>query len=125
MTWTIETIKAKNREAGQHFFDGSTMRFFRSRVEPQTFEGKGGVFLVASEQFVMGDDARPREWTVRSFDPTTGDVRTVEGANDLTRASALRCARELADGVPVARLTFVRRPGADEKGHDDWKLSDE
>lgn len=125
MAWTVETIKAKNREAGQHFFDGDTMRFFRSRVEREVFEGPGGVFLVTSEQFVMGEDTRPREWTVRRFDPETGGVATVEGANDLTRASALRCARELADGIAIDRLTFIRRVGAEEVGREDWSETDE
>jgi hypothetical protein len=46
---TIEQIKTAN--AGHHFFDRDTMRFFRSRVSSRTYVGRDGrIYFVTSEQ---------------------------------------------------------------------------
>jgi hypothetical protein len=78
--YTISEIRAANKGAGLHFFSPSTMRFFSSKVERTVYQGDGGVFFVTSEQFVGSDGiAQPRAYKVRSFDPTTSDVRTARG----------------------------------------------
>ena len=97
--WDISRIKQSNRERGFHFFDSSTMRFFRSRVLSQTFEGKDAVYFVTSEQFVGSECTAPRKYTVRAFNPETADIRTVKPFNELTRYRALRIARDLAQSV--------------------------
>lgn len=50
--WMMHTIKQCNKDHGWHFFDPDTMRFFRSRVGNEVFQGPGGVYFVTSEQFV-------------------------------------------------------------------------
>jgi len=49
------------RHHSGHWFDPSSMRFFRSRVGDAVY-GDGGNFFVSSEQF---DDRSPRLYTVR------------------------------------------------------------
>ena len=94
--WNIARIKQTNAARGFHFFDSSTMRFFRSRVLSQTFEAKDAVYFVTSEQFVGSEYTAPRKYTVRSFNPESGDIRTVQPFNELTCSNALRIARDLA-----------------------------
>jgi len=102
--WTIDRIQQTNRERGFHFFDSSTMRFFRSRVMAQTFEGKHAVYFVTSEQFVGSECTAPRKYSVRSFNPESGDIRTVQPFNELTCSKALRIARDLAQDQPESEV---------------------
>ena len=94
--WNIARIKQINAERGFHFFDSSTMQFFRSRVLSQTFEGNNAVYFVTSEQFVGSEYTAPRKYTVRAFNLLTADIRTVKPFNELTCSKALRIARDLA-----------------------------
>jgi hypothetical protein len=100
---TIDQIKSANRKAGCFFFSPDTMRFFRSRVGSTVYQGPGGVYFVTSEQFVpsRGRPA-PRLYTVRVFDPATGEVDTAGEFNSLTKGRAQRAARKLADEIPSA-----------------------
>jgi hypothetical protein len=94
LAMTITEIKQSNKEAGYHFFDRSTMRFFDSRVERGVYSGPGGVFFVTSEQFHgSGGYVAPRKFTVRKFDPTNGDVDTFGQFNEI---KSLEDAREIA-----------------------------
>ena len=102
--WTIDRIQQTNRERGFHFFDSSTMRFFRSRVLSQTFEGNNAVYFVTSEQFVGSEYTAPRKYSVRSFNPESGDIRTVQPFNELTCSKALRIARDLAQDQPESEV---------------------
>jgi len=67
----VDQIKAANARAGRHFFEASTMRFFRSRVLEGVY---GGRYFVTSEKPPHG----PRAYTIREADPE-GNVRTAEG----------------------------------------------
>ena len=99
--WTMDEIKSVNAAAGYHYFDASTMRFFRSRVGDTVYQGHGGVYFVTSEQFVASDGTRfPRKYTVRLFYPASGLCGTAPGYefNRLTRADAHRAAKWLARG---------------------------
>ena len=69
---TIREIKKANKDAGQHWFDDSTMEFFGTKLDKEVFEGPGGTFFVTSEKPPHGD----RRWSVRVFDPETGGVST-------------------------------------------------
>lgn len=58
------------------------MRFFRSKVFPETFEdGQGNVYFVTSEQFPgdvrMGIPAGKRLFTIRRMDKETGHVTMI------------------------------------------------
>ena len=53
---TTDDVKAANREAGRHFFDPATMRFFNSRVHRAVYGGRYFVTSVTNRDFtvVMG-----------------------------------------------------------------------
>lgn len=69
---TIETIKAANEAIGHHFFEPDTMRFFKSRILAEVYEGPGGVYFVSSERPPVG----PREYRVRRANPD-GTISTM------------------------------------------------
>ncbi len=82
--YTITDIKSINAAYGQHFFDPSTLRFFRSKILPAVYQGPGGVYFVTSEQFVGSDGrAAARKFTVRKFVPETGGCSTVGKFNEI------------------------------------------
>lgn len=109
---TVDDVRDANAAAGFHFFDGSTIRFFRSRIGQDLYQGPGGYFFVTSEQFV-GSDRIPaqRLYTVRQFMPDTGDINTVGDFNKLTRRVAHHAARRLAAGIkePKTNNTVHKR----------------
>lgn len=99
--YTIEDIRKANASAGQHFFERATMRFFRSRILPAVYQGKGGIYFLTSEQFVPSSgipDAR--KFTVRRFGPD-GDCATAGPFYQLTRREAVTAATRLAAGLEV------------------------
>src|SRR5258708_36718413 len=70
-----------------HYFDPSTMRFFRSRVLWQVFCGKDEVYFVTSERFVGSDGyGKPRYYTVRAYNPETDDIHTFPPFIELQRS---------------------------------------
>ena len=77
--WTIESIETAVTEAGSHWFEESTLRFFRSRIGWQVYQGPGGVHFVSSEKRQgFGCDDGDRLFTVRRFNPDNpGSVETV------------------------------------------------
>lgn len=95
----VEQIVAASQRAGSHFFDSSSMRFFRSRVLSQVTHGPGGVFFVTSEK---GPNEQ-RAFTVRKFDPLTADVDTFGPFNKWGREKALRVARIAAEYPDAAK----------------------
>ncbi len=74
--WTVTDIKEANREAGYHFFDRDSMRFFDSRVHG-VYQGLGGVYIITSEQNHGSTGSAPRLYTVRQFNTATAEVDTV------------------------------------------------
>lgn len=102
--YTISDIKGINADHGLHFFERSTMRFFRSKVERGVYQGPGGVYFITSEQFVGSNGiADARKYTVRRFVPETGECSTVGPFNE---CSDLKDARDSAksyakDGIDV------------------------
>jgi hypothetical protein len=87
-TIPMSVIKAQyGPREGRHWFDRSTMRFFRSHLPKQGYRGPGGVFFVTSEQFVnmQRGDVHPRRYTVRQL--VDGDI------NKASRAEAAAAAK--------------------------------
>jgi hypothetical protein len=80
---TIEQMKRANEQAGLHFFDRDTMRFFRSRVAPGIYSGR---VFITSEQF---DASSPRLYTVRAL---RNDGSTTE-LSGFQQFESLRAAR--------------------------------
>ena len=74
-TYTMYDIELTNKQKGQHWFDPSSKRFFRSRYGQTVYHGPGGIYFVSSEQFIGSNgNAAPRLYTVRQFTPETGSV---------------------------------------------------
>jgi hypothetical protein len=106
-TWpSIDAIKRANRQAGSHFFDPSTLRFFDSRVLSGVI---GGRYFITSERFHGSDGSvDPRRYTVRIADDagrvdTVGDFQEWPTARQ-ARAAAKRIARGASVG-PVDCLS--------------------
>lgn len=90
---TISDVRRANREAGQHFFDRDTMRFFGSRVVSGLYAGR---FFVTSEK---GPYDTARTYTVREAEPdggieTCGDFQEYRHIED-AREAARNLAREV------------------------------
>ena len=81
------------------FFSPDTMKFFKSRVLSEVFEGEGGVYFVTSEKGPSGD--AKRMFTVRQYNPLTDNIKTIGKFNRLTRYKALKLAKEYSEkGIP-------------------------
>jgi hypothetical protein len=94
-TYTIEDIRLANEAAGKHWFDESSMRFFRTRIYEPVYHGTGGVFFVTSEKSPDGE----RRYSVRQFHPETGDVDTHGEFNSHRgKAAADRASKRAASG---------------------------
>ena len=87
--FTIAEIKQANREAGHHWFEPATMRFFRSRVSGP----------VIANMFVSSEDDRlggGRLYTIRRANPD-GSIDTVGDFQQYgSKAAALRAIRRIA-----------------------------
>lgn len=102
--YDMAKIRATHKAADGHFFDRASMRFFSSRVLPYVYTGPGGVFFVTSEQnnhrHLDGSTTPwPRRFTVRKFDPLTGDIDTVGPFNELHKDDAREAAKNYARGT--------------------------
>ncbi len=62
--WDMDDVARRNADAGQHFFDESTMRFFASRLCGPLY---GRRYFVTSERNTWGD--YPRLYTIREAMP--------------------------------------------------------
>lgn len=94
---TLDEFIQGNKAAGQHYFDASTMRFFKSRIIHSSWNGDG-LFLTSEQRdYTGGSD--PRMWTIRRGDLTTFNVKTVgdfQAYSSLHRAqTALRKMRQV------------------------------
>lgn len=85
---SIAELKALNARNGGCWFEASTMRFFRTRIESGIIAGH---YFITSEQ---REDDTPRNFTVRSF-TAEGLVATVGEFHDhKTKADAMDALRE-------------------------------
>ena len=89
---TISEIRQANAAAGFHFFSDGAMKFFRSRVDTQVYEGPRGVFFVTSEQLDFHDSSGPRLYTVHRARPDG----SIEGASQFQEYGLLKQARAAA-----------------------------
>lgn len=92
--YSMNDIKRINKEKGFYFFSPDTMRFFKSRVGDSVFQGIGGIFFVTSEQF---DYDSERKYTVREFNPETGNIKTIGDFNELSYSQARSRAKYYAE----------------------------
>ena len=95
--FTISDIREASIRAGSHWFDRSTLRFFRSRMLPEVYNGPGGIFFISSEQY---SDETARLYTVRQFHPKDADITTVGDFNKLSKYQARKLAAECAKSGP-------------------------
>lgn len=73
MLHTMTAIRRANRDAGNHWFDSGTMRFFNTRVGKTCYPCKGGAFFVSSEKGSFGY----RAYSVR-FCSDDGEIDTIK-----------------------------------------------
>jgi hypothetical protein len=93
-TITVEVLKAINVGHGGHFFDTSTMDYFKSKVHAPVYCGSDGWLFVTSEQ--QDDDAK-RGYTVRKMG-VNGDMTTIGEYEEYeTLRLAQKVARQLAE----------------------------
>jgi hypothetical protein len=98
--WDLEDVMRRNADAGQHFFDPATMRFFASRLCGPLY---GRRFFVTSERCTWGD--YPRLYSIREAMPN-GHVDDVSPFQFYTtgreaKRDAARLAAELGDQTEV------------------------
>jgi len=92
----INQIQAAVRGAGSHWFDPDTMRTYSTAIESPVFMGPGGIFFVSGED---NFNHTQRVYTVRMFDPTNADIKTVgEFGMYGTQKGAKKQARSNAQG---------------------------
>ena len=93
---TISDIKRANVAAGHHFFDASSLRFFRSEILPTVY---GGRYFVTSEQFVGSDgSAETRRYTVRSV---SEDGTAIDTVGEFQQYATVGQARAAAKAVAL------------------------
>ena len=91
-TYTINKIQEEVSASGSHWFDRDSMRFFKTRIEPQVYQGPGGIYFVTSEK----GPSEVRLFSVRQYRPSRCNIDTVGEFNNLSRAEAHRIAQRLA-----------------------------
>lgn len=89
--FSTDAIARANREAGYHFFDADTLRFFRSRILPTVI---GGRLFITSEQRGF-DPSSGRGYTVREFMPDAS-IEEISGFNEFDSSAAARRAAQRA-----------------------------
>lgn len=94
----VYDIELANKQAGQHFFDRDTMRFFRSRVCGEIASlPNGAALFVTSEQFEYRGDRHARKYTIRMARPD-GHIDQVGNFQWFgSRDSAVRMMRKIAE----------------------------
>lgn len=96
-------LKEAMRQAGSHYWDADTMRFFCSRGPFQVTPCALGVLFCTSEQFKASDGSRaPRMWSVRLWDGET--VHEVGKFNAYSRHEALAILKRAKACQSVAQL---------------------
>jgi hypothetical protein len=83
---TLQEIKKRSKQAGQHFFDADAMEFFDSRIYKTTH----GNYFTTSERGPSG----VRRYSVRVIDWETGEIKT---AGEFQQFATLKEAYEFAD----------------------------
>jgi len=85
---TLADVRNANRQAGYHFFDADTLRFFRGRIIGQLVAGR---YFITSEQFVAPYEApAPRRYTIRY----ANDDATIDTVGDFQQYATLADARK-------------------------------
>lgn len=99
---------------GSHWFEPSSMRFFRSRVGDNAYaDGRGGAYFVSSEQFVPSrGPAERRMYSVRYYDPDKCSIETVGKFQQYgSNAAAQRVAKAIAEKSKTRKRGFRMREG--------------
>ena len=93
---TMNAFIAGNMAAGKHYFDKSTMRFFRSRVVKDSFCSDG--YFITSEQYETNTE---RRYTIRCGNIVTFDVSSV---SEFMQYATLRDARKALKALRIAEF---------------------
>jgi hypothetical protein len=77
-------VKAKNYEAGQHWFSKDTMRFFNSKVPDEALKKGDNAFFISQEDDF---DRSGKVYTIRKANLKTGEVDTIGDFGVITSKS--------------------------------------
>lgn len=105
---SIEGCKLANRQAGQHWFDADTLRFFASRISHNLYRTPdGGALFVSSEQYRSSRGSAPRRYTLRRIlrnghVETVGEFQQYASGSGAHKAAARTAATMDAGDVPVS-----------------------
>lgn len=66
-----------NKSKGFHWFDKSTMRFFKTRIIHSTWDSIAGYFITSERNTGVYGGPYPRMYTIRKADFETGNVDTI------------------------------------------------
>jgi hypothetical protein len=94
-------------QAGHHWFEPASKRFFGSRVAQEAYQGEGGTFFVSSEQQPRSN--HPRLYSIRMWtEHLPGghvDISTIgEFQAYSSRSGAHAAAKACANGTPPAHI---------------------
>lgn len=92
MKYSINKIEDEMSSNGSHWWDRDSMRFFRTRVGEQVYQGPGGIYFVTSER----NHIDPRKYSVRQYHPASKDIDTVGDFCSMSRSTAHAMAKNLA-----------------------------
>ena len=93
---TITRAKTLNKEAGLHWFDKDTMKFFNTRIVTGILKEK---YFISSEFYRdwQTGDREPTKYTIREVNWKTGDVSTV---GEFQAYDSLKAAKEAVKDLP-------------------------
>ena len=101
MTYSITEVKAINNEKCRaYWFGPGETNFFNTRIESGTYCGRGGVYFVTSERMEL---EMPKKFTVRTFNPDTGEINT---AGEFQQYSSVEDAKDAAKTYSIEGNIF-------------------
>lgn len=123
---SINEIQRRMRDAGSHWWDRDSMRFFGTRVASSVYSGPGGVFFVTR-------DGRNFDWretgntgySVREYRVDANDIKTRGdvGLHDFSSDAAAECARLAFGDDPTAKLGLSQEQHREVSVLDDLVLA--
>lgn len=108
--WSIDDVIRVNEDAGQHFFDRSSMRFFRGRVLQDVYAGPAGVWFVTSEQYESSTgQCAARMYTVRRLN----EDGSIGGLGEFNTIGTAHRAKKMARLAAAGIVTSAETEGSD------------
>lgn len=112
MYTTIAEMHAKNRAAGQLWFEPETLAFFSSKIHTPLYPVAEGAYFVTTEQAPPSQDYRPAAMHSVRFMDASGKVETVGDFQEYGLLSdALTAAKTMQRTNRTPRELFANHDG--------------